>query len=423
MLLFLFSPFFCCVFCHASRWSRCSQRASKCKASGHCSAFPHALMAALKLKMLAVRPWPRDIFVAWRCDVLLSDDFRCSGEIGNCCMSWSVEDIDIYWHIYLGWQASNDLTKHDESFFPRCCFLTCADDSIVRDHIGSQALSCLLQYPQRHQQRYTIWKHMETVSRNLKPIKHMSDVEKKPLELCDSSEHKNVTTPPAMPKLTATCHSSQRHCWLYCRKSWFQTSDSSKGGKWKDVTKLLLCLWKSPNKTLFYARMFWTDRSDGGPHLQNFNQDSSLAATCYTVHKRYIEPKSIEMLQHMHSSMNCMWSHPKIESVKICSAGSRQPMPWDVRYICLHRTINKKTPMNVPVPWRGWSKIPPPKKLGSSFLNNHEAECLLQNLPTTSSPSPWQLIDRRIFAAPNVGGFFPNPSEKSAPVKLDHFPR
>ena len=83
---------------------------------------------------------------------------------------------------------------------------------------------------------------METVSRNLKPIKHMSDVEKKPLELCDSSEHKNVTTPPAMPKLTATCHSSQRHCWLYCRKSWFQTSDSSKGGKWKDVTKLLLCL-------------------------------------------------------------------------------------------------------------------------------------------------------------------------------------
>lgn len=226
-----------------------------------------------------------------------------------------------------------------------------------------------------------------------------------------------------MPKLTATCHSSQRHCWLYCRKSWFQTSDSSKGGKWKDVTKLLLCLWKSPNKTLFYARMFWTDRSDGGPHLQNFNQDSSLAATCYTVHKRYIEPKSIEMLQHMHSSMNCMWSHPKIESVKICSAGSRQPMPWDVRYICLHRTINKKTPMNVPVPWRGWSKIPPPKKLGSSFLNNHEAECLLQNLPTTSSPSPWQLIDRRIFAAPNVGGFFPNPSEKSAPVKLYHFPR
>ena len=48
---------FCCVFCHVS-WSRCSQTASKCNASGHCSAFPQALMAELKLKMLAVRPVP-----------------------------------------------------------------------------------------------------------------------------------------------------------------------------------------------------------------------------------------------------------------------------------------------------------------------------------------------------------------------------
>ena len=43
-------------------------------------------------------------------------------------------------------QASvHDLTKRHHRFFPRCEFLTCADACIVRDHISSETLSCLLQ--------------------------------------------------------------------------------------------------------------------------------------------------------------------------------------------------------------------------------------------------------------------------------------